>query len=131
MAGLKQIFNVDDDEDILELTKVSLEVIGGFTLVQFNSAQDALANLDQHDPDLFLLDVMMPGMDGVELLARIREQPKFKSTPAVFVTAKAGSCFTQELMNKGAAGYVTKPFDPVALPDRLAEFWANSAGENR
>ncbi|TMV03812.1 response regulator [Ruegeria sediminis] len=119
MNNCKQIVHVDDDEDILAITRMSLELIGGFEVTQYGSAKEALENLPRVEPDLFLLDVMMPGMDGPELLAEIRKHPGHRSTPVVFMTAKADPAFSETLVNLGALACITKPFDPVALPEQL------------
>jgi putative two-component system response regulator len=71
-------------------------------------------------PDLILLDVMMPGMDGTETLAALRELEATRSTPVVFLTAKAQPTEVQRLLELGARDVLTKPFDPLTIADRLA-----------
>ncbi len=119
MSDSKQVVHVDDDEDILTITRMSLELVGEFEVTQFSSAQDALDNLTGLQPDLLLLDVMMPDMDGPELLSELRKRPEFRGTPVVFMTAKAESSFQNSQACESALACITKPFDPFALPEQL------------
>ena len=123
MAELESILHVDDDEDILELTKMSLEIVGGYEVHQFSSAKEALESVERLQPDLLLLDVMMPDADGPTLLSRIRKLPGYRETPAVFMTAKAEAAENQALKATGVLGVITKPFDPMRLPEKLARLW--------
>ena len=125
MSLLKKVVHVDDDEDILTITRMSLELVGDFEVTQFNSAKDALNNLKSLQPDLFLLDVMMPDMDGPELLCELRKRPEFRDTPVVFMTAKAESSIQNTPCGERALAYITKPFDPFALPEQLKSLLEN------
>ncbi|MCA9091523.1 MAG: response regulator [Planctomycetaceae bacterium] len=123
MAELESILHVDDDEDILELTRMSLEIVGGYEVHQFSSAKEALESFERLQPDLLLLDVMMPDADGPTLLSRIKGLPGYRGTPAVFMTAKAEAAENSALKATGALGVITKPFDPMQLPEKLARLW--------
>ena len=125
MSLLKKVVHVDDDDDILTITRMSLELVGEFEVTQFSSAKEALDNLTGLQPDLFLLDVMMPDMDGPELLGELRKHPEFRDTPVVFMTAKAEATLQDSLLSESAAAYVTKPFDPFALPEQLKSIIEN------
>lgn len=125
MSLLKKVVHVDDDEDILTITRMSLELVGDFEVTQFSSAKDALNNLVGLQPDLFLLDVMMPDMDGPELLCELRKRPEFRDTPVVFMTAKAESSIQKTPISESALAYITKPFDPFALPEQLKSLFEN------
>ena len=120
---LKQIVHVDDDADIRTIVQIALEVVGQIDLVQFPDGPSALAGIDGTSPDLFLLDVMMPGMSGQELRREFRKIPRLEAVPAVFVTAKAEDSFTSLLRAEGALAVVTKPFDPMTLADTLRDLW--------
>lgn len=74
-------------------------------------------------PQLIILDVMMPGMEGPETLREIRKLPEYASTPAVFMTAKVQADEIQSYLDGGAAGVIPKPFDPMTLSDRILEIW--------
>ena len=127
MSDLRRILHVDDDEEILELVKLSLELVGGFDLRQFSSADRAIAQLGSVQADLVLLDVMMPGTDGPGLLRIIRQTPGFERIPAVFMTARAEASVNRTLEGDAVLGVVTKPFDPMILPSQLLRLWAARA----
>ncbi|RYY83161.1 MAG: response regulator, partial [Comamonadaceae bacterium] len=78
-------------------------------------------------PDLLLLDVMMPGMDGPTTLARLRERPGTARTPVVFMTAKVQASEIEHYKALGALGVVTKPFDPMGLAAQVQALWAGAA----
>ncbi|MES0862534.1 response regulator [Ruegeria sp. SCPT10] len=119
MIKKKQVVHVDDDENILSITRMALELVGDFEVVQFGSACEALEQISDLMPDLFLLDVMMPEMSGPEFLANIRKRPEFKDTPAVFMTAKAESQVQNSPDFGDALACITKPFDPLTLHEKL------------
>lgn len=122
---LRRILHVDDDEDIRSVTKLALELLGGFQVEQFATGQEAIENAHSLSPQLFLLDVMMPKMSGDEVWQRLIELPGLEGTPAVFMTAKAEQHFADELIAKGAVAVITKPFDPEKLTDELRYIWAS------
>lgn len=112
------ILCVEDDDDIRELVEMALKLDRGLKVRACASGEQALAVLPEVDPDLILLDVMMPGLDGVQTVARMRSDVRFKYIPVVFMTAKA---LPQELASFRAfgAGVISKPFDPLKLPGEL------------
>lgn len=114
-----KLLHVEDDADIREIAKLSLELAGAFEVVQCASGPDAIAKLDQFTPDVLLLDMMMPGMTGKETLAHMREMPQFAEIPAVFMTARAQTSQIEELRAFGAAEVISKPFDPMTLGDQI------------
>ena len=87
-AALNKILHVEDELDIQEIVKLALEVIAGFSVETCSFGREALGKAAQFQPDLFLLDVMMPGMDGPETLRALREEAMFVDTPVIFMTAK-------------------------------------------
>lgn len=124
MSNFRTILHVDDDEDILEITRMALQVVDDFDVRQYSSGPEALAALDDFTPDMLLLDVMMPGMTGPELWDEICKRPGGRDIPAIFVTAKAESKIKDELRARGALDVITKPFDPMALGSKLRAAWA-------
>ncbi|MCR5873847.1 response regulator [Phenylobacterium sp. J426] len=120
MSTLKILY-VDDEPDIREVACLSLEMDPDMEVRAAASAEEALALLDAAAaagawaPDLFLLDVMMPGTDGPTLLKAIRERPQFDAAPAVFITARAQRQESERLMGLGAVAVIAKPFDPMSL----------------
>jgi DNA-binding response OmpR family regulator len=124
MSELRTILHVDDDEDILEIARMALEMVDDFDLHQFPSGADALEGLKSLSPQLFLLDVMMPGMSGPELSQKIKAYPDHRDTPTIFMTAKAEDATSKELLEGGALDVITKPFDPMTLGAQIRTIWA-------
>ena len=122
---LERILHVDDDEDIRSVTKMTLELLGGFKVAQFASGREAIENAIASRPQLLLLDVMMPVMSGDEVWQHLINLPGFENTPAVFMTAKAEKHFADKLIAKGAVAVITKPFDSTKLCDELRYIWAS------
>ena len=114
-----KLLHVEDDADIRQIAKLSLELSGEFEVVQCNSGPEALGQLESFSPDIILLDMMMPGMTGKEVLLRIRDMPAFAQTPAVFMTARAQKSELEELRAIGAADVISKPFDPMTLAAQI------------
>ncbi|KPP97358.1 response regulator [Marinobacter sp. HL-58] len=120
---LQRILYVEDDADIRAVAELALETVGGFSLKTCSSGQEALDEGPDFGPDLVLLDVMMPGMDGPSTLRAMQANPVLKSVPVVFMTAKVQTeevAFYREL---GAVEVIPKPFDPMTLADRIREIW--------
>lgn len=128
MAELRRILHVDDDGDIRAIAQLSLETLGGFELHQCASGRQAVAEVEGAAPELFLLDYMMPGMDGEQTLAALRAVPGFEATPVIFMTARVLDDIAATLVAKGAVGVVTKPFDPMELADRIRALWDAGPG---
>lgn len=118
MTSLK-ILHVEDDLDIQEIAKLSLETIGGFEVLQCSSGKQALDQAIDFAPDLFLLDLMMPEMSGDTVLKHLREIPDFQNTPAIFMTARVQKDEIDGLKGLGAIEVILKPFDPMTLPDQI------------
>ncbi len=123
MRTLLKITLVEDEPDIRTVARLALELVGGFTLQVCSSGQEALEKCPAFGPDLLLLDVMMPGMDGPTTLARLREIPALASTPAVFMTAKVQPQEVAALRALGALDVIAKPFDPMKLATRVRAIW--------
>lgn len=117
-VNMKVVY-VEDEPDIQKVARMSLEKVGGFDVTIFNSGQEALSGVSSLEPDLFLLDVMMPGMSGTELFVNLRKMEKFVTTPIIFITAKTNPAIIQELKELGALAVITKPFDPMKLPSEI------------
>jgi CheY-like chemotaxis protein len=126
--GLPKIMHVEDDPDIREIALLALDTVGGLTIVQFSSGQEAIERVAEIAPDLFLLDVMMPGMNGEETFLALRAMEQFADTPAVFMTAKAQPSEVARLRELGADEVITKPFDPMTLAQQIMEIWNRRAG---
>nr|WP_127903558.1 response regulator [Solirhodobacter olei] len=122
-----RILHVDDDTDILEVANLALELVGGLTVAQSASGAEALRQAPGFLPDVFLLDYMMPGMTGAELLAELRKIPLFKATPAIFLTAVDDGEVIQRLREAGAVEIIPKPFDAMTLASQVTAIWKDVA----
>ncbi|GIZ53105.1 response regulator [Noviherbaspirillum aridicola] len=122
---LNNILYVEDDADIRMVAQLALEAVGGFNVRLCGSGQEALAAIgDGYRPDLLLLDVMMPGMDGPSTLAELRRLPATAATPAAFMTAKVQAGEIAHYRSLGALGVIAKPFDPMQLAQQVRALWA-------
>lgn len=121
---MQKIIHVDDDADICAIAKMSLELIGGFELRQFCSGAEAISKVGTFIPDLFLLDYMMPDMNGEQTYENLRALPGFGHVPAIFMTARVQHDVAAALMQNGALAVIPKPFDPMELPAQLRMAWA-------
>ena len=116
-----KILHVDDDADIREITRISLEVVGPFTLMQYSSGYEALEKGPQFLPDVILMDVMMPELGGVDTCQRMKDIPNLQDVPVIYMTTKAQTREMQSLVDTGAIGVITKPFDPMPLPTQIMD----------
>jgi len=120
---LRRVTHVDDEPDIRAITELACTTIGGFELDSCASGEEALERIPRFRPDLILLDVMMPGMDGIETFRRLRMIGKVADTPIVFLTARIANGDADTYMKLGAADVIGKPFDPLKLPEQITEIW--------
>lgn len=120
---LHKILYIEDDIDIAAVAKLTLEAVGGFEVLHCASGQEALDAFPAYDPQLVLVDVMMPQMDGLQTFANLRRLPQGKDTPIIFMTARAQTHEQANYLELGALGVIVKPFDPMTLSDNIKEFW--------
>lgn len=114
-----KILLVDDDKDLLLITKVILERTAGFHVLQATAGAEALEIARREGPDVVLMDVMMPDMDGPELLVKFRQEATLKDIPVIFLTGKTDPAQVIRLGELGAQGIIQKPFQPLELADKL------------
>lgn len=129
MRSLKRIIHVEDDESIRAIAKVALERVGGFTLLSCASGNEALEKAEEFTPDMLLLDVMMPGLDGPTTLSKLHEQMDLTEVAVVFMTAKVQSSEIEYYKSIGACNVVLKPFDVMTLSEQLVQYWTEFNGE--
>ena len=127
MAELRRILCVEDEPDIRMVLEVALGVVGGFDVRVLASGEEAIRVGPGLEPDLILLDVMMPEMDGPTTLAAIRDVPELADVPVAFLTAKVQPQEIERFMRLGAIGVIHKPFDPMALGDEVRRVWQRAA----
>ena len=125
---LKRVLFVEDDPDIQTVARMALEAVGGFTVLACASGAEALERVEAFAPDLILLDVMMPGMDGLETLQSLRLLPGAAAVPVVFLTAKVQAQEIAGYREAGAADVIAKPFDPMTLPATVRSIWRRLHG---
>ncbi len=126
--ALEHVLYVDDEADLREIARLSLEVMGGLTVDVAASGAEALELIRRRRPDLVILDVMMPDMDGPATLAALCEAFGEHRVPMVFLTARSEAAEVARLRALGAVDVIAKPFDPMALPDRLRAVWSRYDG---
>ena len=110
-----RLLHIDDEPDIREIVALSLNLDPDFAVRSCASGQEGLAAAEEEQPDIILLDVMMPSMDGPTTLVRLREGPKTAAIPVIFMTARAQSREIDSFKALGAAAIIGKPFDPMTL----------------
>lgn len=124
----RRIVVVEDDDGIRQIICASLQGLGGYEVRAFASGADAVSEAASFAPDLLMLDVSMPGMDGPATLAALRQQPALQTVPAVFLTALTQAREVQHYRSLGVVDVLAKPFDPLQLCERIAAvFIANAA----
>lgn len=128
MVPLRTILYVEDDPDIQEVVTMSLEMVGGYQVTVASSGREALLLVDDSTPDLILLDVMMPDMDGPTTLGHLRTRPELAHTPIVFITAKVQATEIEYFKSLGAVDVIAKPFDPVTLAAQVQAIWDGATG---
>jgi two-component system, OmpR family, response regulator len=123
---------VEDDADIQKVIRMSLKMRGVTEIVVVDNGTDCINRLSGFTPDVILLDVMMPHLDGYETCRRLKESLATRAIPVVFLTARVQKADRERGMKLGAAGYLTKPFDPMTLHDQIvAVLDKHESGERR
>ncbi|GLQ88318.1 response regulator [Dyella flagellata] len=128
VKSLERILYVEDEPDIRAVARLALEAVGGFNVCICDSGKAALDAVQAFSPDLILLDVMMPGMDGPSTLSALRQLPDLKETPIVFMTAKVQSAEVTRYRQQGAIDVIAKPFDPMTLSTTVRDIWNRHRG---
>ncbi|MEJ2377928.1 MAG: response regulator [Pseudolabrys sp.] len=114
MSGYR-VLHVEDEPDIREVVKIALDLDPDMNVESCESGPDALVQAADWLPDLILMDAVMPGMDGLEMLERLRQNARTAGIPVVFMTARAQDSEVARFVSLGAAGVIAKPFDPLTL----------------
>jgi two-component system OmpR family response regulator len=128
MQPLVRILYAEDEPDIQQLVSLALEVVGDFTLKICSSGLEAMNEVEIFKPQLLLLDVMMPDLDGPGALKSIRTIDAYREIPAIFMTAKVQKGEIQGYLEMGVLDVIAKPFDPMILAERIQEVWAKAGG---
>ncbi|WP_339845852.1 response regulator [uncultured Halopseudomonas sp.] len=126
MAELERVMYVEDEPDIRAVAQLALEVVGGLTVSLCERGDLAVAQAERFDPQMILLDVMMPGMDGPSTLKALRDQPQLSHVPIAFMTAKVQAHEVEHFKSLGAVGVIAKPFDPMTLAQQVRTLWRSA-----
>ena len=129
MGSKGKILTVDDENDVLLIIKTALQV-EGYDVVTAVNGQDALEAAEAEAPDAIILDVMMPGMDGFEVLTRLREAPQTQNTPVIMLTGISDRTKIREALDKGTQYFIVKPFDFLDLISKV-KLAIRDAAENK
>lgn len=128
MSEQKKVLYVEDEVDIQTIARIALEKIGGFKLTICSSGQEALDQVEDFNPDIILLDVMMPEMDGLETFQALKKIPFCTKIPVVFMTARVQTHEVKHYLELGAIGVIAKPFSPLTLADQVKEILGTTTG---
>lgn len=122
-----KILLAEDDPSIQAIAVLALTRVGGHTVATVKNGVELLAQVEIDKPELILLDVMMPILDGFETCSRLKANPATRDIPVIFLTAKAQVHEQHHGLNVGAIGYILKPFDPMTLSKQIEEVMRNHA----
>jgi DNA-binding response OmpR family regulator len=123
---VRTVLVVEDERDILGVIDLSLRLLGKLDVVAVDSYAAALEAIDRSPPDVILLDRMLPDLDGLEVCRRLKAAPASSGIPIVFLSARSDPADVKAGMDAGADGYLTKPFDPVVLAQRIRDICKGS-----
>ena len=122
---IEKVLMVEDEPHIRRIGELSLKGVGKWKVVLASSGAEGVEKAAAEQPDVILLDVMMPGMDGPTTLAELRAQPSTENIPVIFITAEVEKHEVERYLGLGAAGVISKPFDPMKLPRaRSSRSWS-------
>ncbi len=120
-ARTMKVLLIDDDEDIRSLGQWCLEEVGQFETTVAASAREGIDLAEANQPDVILLDMIMPEMDGLAALTELSRSPYLKDIPVILLTASVQPAESSSYLEKGAIGVISKPFDPMQLPAEIRE----------
>ena len=127
--ALTRVLLAEDDADIQTLVRISLKMRGVADVQVTENGEECLARLKDFTPEVILLDVMMPKLDGYDTCRKLKENPDTRGIPVIFLTAKTQHYEIEQGLALGAVGYLTKPFDPMKLYDQVVALvaWSNKS----
>jgi CheY-like chemotaxis protein len=123
-GALERILVVDDDRLMQAIIRLVLAVNDHFIVQACHSGAEALTVASTWHPDLIMLDVHMPGIDGWQTLAMLRSKPETTSIPVIFLTASELPTGFEDYRSMGVLGFIPKPFDPMTFSGHVRELWA-------
>lgn len=117
----RRILIIDDDDDIRQVTALSLETVAGWDVVTANSGANGIRRAQEEKPDAILLDVMMPGMDGPTTFQELQKSSETANIPVMLLTAKVQGADQKRFAGLGVAAVLFKPFDPLTLAQQVRD----------
>jgi CheY-like chemotaxis protein len=120
---LKHILCIDDEPDVLSVAQLCLETVGGYHVSTASSGTEAIETTKILHPDVILLDMMMPDMDGQATLQQLRKNASLQDVPIIFMTARVREVEIKEYLSLGADDVLSKPFDPMMLASQVHAIW--------
>lgn len=114
-----KVLIIDDEEDTRSIVSMSLGLIGGADVVEAANGPDGIKKAAEEKPDVIILDLVMPGMDGAQTLANLRLNPETQTIPVIFLTTKGRFAEFDQLKALGALDVLAKPFDPTMLSSQI------------
>lgn len=117
---INTVLIIDDDPHIRRMAQIGLEDLGGWQVIHASNGMDGITIAQAKAPDLILLDVMMPEMDGIVTLSKLRQVQTLSRVPVIFMTASAQSNEGDQYLSLGAIGLIAKPFDPMTLSKQVS-----------
>ena len=128
MRKLEHILCIDDERDILEIVRLCLETVGNYKVTTCNGGKAGIAQAQDVRPDLIMIDVMMPDLDGPSTFRKMQEHEVLKDIPVIFMTARVQKAEVDEYLQLGAVAVIAKPFDPMSLSDEIEKIWRSLHG---
>lgn len=116
----KRILLIDDEETIQEVVQLGIEIEVGWEVLIASSGIEGIKIAETQQPEAIILDVMMPDLDGIATLSQLKDNPKTRSIPVIFLTAKIQAADKNQFHNLGVAGVITKPFNSMTLASQIA-----------
>lgn len=117
----KRILIIDDEETIQHVVQFGIQMISGWEVLRANSGAEGILTAQAEKPDVILLDLMMPDMDGLTTFKRLQADPLTEQIPVIFLTAKAQTSEKRQFQDLGVSGVITKPFNSLELPEQIAK----------
>lgn len=125
MANLKKILYAEDEPDVQTVVELTIQTMSDYQVKICNNGKKLLECVNEYNPDLIILDIMMPEMDGPTTFRHLKLNESTKDIPVIFMTAKAQVHEVEIFKETGAIGVITKPFDPMNLCDEIQTIWDN------
>jgi CheY-like chemotaxis protein len=119
-----KVLIIDDEEDTRSIAGMSLGLLGGHQVVEAASGREGIEKAQNESPDVILLDLLMPEMDGIATLNHLHKNPATAAIPVIFLTVKGLFCQVDQLRELGALAVLNKPFDPTSLSGQITDILA-------